>query len=111
MDNLHILKPGNPDIIDKKYAKFQCLCGCEWEADNTAYLEDSSHYSIPHYCACPTCHRLVYCISDVKPQNTRGYADYTVRATADFCIYRYTLKAWNEHFPDNPALNEYEELK
>ena len=109
MDNLHILKPGNPDIIDKKYAKFQCLCGCEWEADETAYLQDWSQHSIPTYCACPTCHRLVYCISDKKPENTRGYTDYTVHSTASFCRYRDTLKAWNEHFPDNPALNEYPE--
>ena len=60
-------------------------------------------------CACPTCHRLVYCISDKKPQNTRGYADYTVWATAGFCSYRDSLKAWNEHFPDNPALDELKE--
>lgn len=93
MDNLHILKPGNPDIIDKKYAKFQCLCGCEWEADETTYLEDRSHYAIPHYCACPTCHRLVYCISDVKPQNTRGYVDYTVRATASYNTYCAALNS------------------
>ena len=111
MDNLHILKPGNPDIIDKKYAKFQCLCGCEWEADNTAYLADWSDYSIPHYCACPTCHRLVYCVSDVKPENTRGYADYTINSTAGYNTYCDALKAWNEHFPDNPALNEFEGLK
>lgn len=107
MDNLHILKPGNPDIIDKKYAKFQCLRGCEWEASKDAYLEDWSHYSIPIYCACPTCHRLVYCISDVKPQNTHGYADYTVRETAGYNTYCDALKAWNEHFPDNPAIDEY----
>lgn len=111
MEAVHILKPGNPDIIDKKYAKFQCLCGCEWEADETAYLEDWSDYSIPLYCACPTCHRLVYCISDVKPENLRGYADYTVMATADISSYQAMLKVWNEHFPNNPALNEYEGLK
>lgn len=111
MDAIHILKPGNSDIINKKYAKFQCLCGCVWEADETAYLEDWSMYSIPKYCACPTCHRLVYCLSDMKPENTRGYADYTVRSTARFCSYRNYIKAWNERFPDNLALNEYEGLK
>ena len=109
MEAVHILKPGNPGIIDKEYAKFQCLCGCEWEAGETAYLHDWSSHSIPIYCACPTCHRLVYCISDVKPRSTRGYADYTVFATASFCSYRTTLAAWNEHFPDNPARNELEE--
>lgn len=109
MDALRILKPGNPGIIDKKYAKFQCLCGCEWEADETAHLEDWSAHSIPSYCACPTCHRLVYCLSDVKPQNTRGYADYTVFATASYNRYCLNLEAWNEHFPDNLALNELKE--
>ena len=109
MDSLHIIKPGNPNIIDKKYAKFQCLCGCEWEADKTAYLEDWSHHSIPKYCVCLTCHRLVYCVSDVKPKNTRGYTDYTVRANASFCNYRDILEAWNEHFSYNPALDEWKE--
>lgn len=107
MDNLHILKYGNPDIIDKKYAKFQCLCGCEWEANETAYLVDWILSSRPIYCACPTCHRLVYCISNVEPQSTRGYADYTVRSTARTTIYNLSLKAWNRCFPDNPAINEY----
>ena len=108
MNDLHILKSGNPDIIDKKYAKFKCLCGCEWEASENAYLEDWSQHSIPIYCACPTCHRLVYCISDVKPQNTNGYIDYTVRATSGYNTYCDLLKAWNEQFPYNPALDEWE---
>ena len=108
MNDLHILKSGNPDIIDKEYAKFRCLCGCEWEASKNAYLEDWSQHSIPKYCACPTCHRLVYCISDVKPKNTNGYIDYTVRTISSYNTYRNLVEAWNEHIPHNPVLDEWE---